>query len=203
MNKKIYEGLQAAVKDYGLSKDAIDALAESASKGVADDASDDAIKTVVETYASIAKITQGEVTRKVQQSKQKSEDPHKGEEDGRQKHDDEPEWFKSYRKEQDEKLAAAQKEIEAYKTEKSKAERSELIKATAKELGIPEYLMKRVTFADDADIKKELAEYKQDLVNNSLLPKNSGGGRSSDVKEMQESAEAWAKSLPDAGGGSN
>ena len=85
------------------------------------------------------------------------------------------------------------------KAEKSAAERTAQISATAKKLGIPDYLMKHVTIKDDEDIEKTLGEYKQDLVNNSLLPKDSGEGGSATVdKQMEADAEAWAKSLPDA-----
>ena len=84
MNKKLQEKLQDAVKDCGLSKDAISALIENASKGVKDDASDDDIAKIVENYTSIAKIMQGETTRKVQQSKNNpnSDDSHKEGEEG-------------------------------------------------------------------------------------------------------------------------
>jgi ribosomal protein L19E len=200
MNKKLQEKLQDAVKDCGLSKDAISALIENASKGVADDASDDDITKIVENYTSIAKIMQGETTRKVQAVKNpSSDDSHKeGKDDGKDD-GDEPAWFKKYQKEQDEKLQKLLDENEKMKAEKSAAERSALISTTAKKLGIPDYLMKHVSIKDDEDIEKTLGEYKQDLVNNSLLPKDSGeGGSAKQDKQMEEDAEAWAKTLPDA-----
>lgn len=201
MNKKLQEKLQDAVKDCGLSKDAISALIENASKGVKDDASDDDIAKIVENYTSIAKIMQGETTRKVQQSKSNhnSDDSHKEGEEGGEEGGEEPAWFKKYQKAQDEKLQKLLDENEKMKAEKSAAERTAQISATAKKLGIPDYLMKHVTIKDDEDIEKTLGEYKQDLVNNSLLPKDSGEGGSATVdKQMEADAEAWAKSLPDA-----
>lgn len=203
MNKQLQKKLQDAVKDFGLSEKAIEALVESASKGVADDASDEAIDAIVANFKGIAKAMQGEVTRKVQESKSKDDDPSKkgdksGDGKGGDQGGDEPDWFKKYRKEQDDKYAALKKENDAFKSEKAANERKALISAKAKELGIPEFLMNRVSLADDADIEKELTDYKQELVNNSLLPKETGGGSASEDKKMQEDAESWAKSLPDA-----
>ena len=56
--------------------------------------------------------------------------------------------------------------------------------------------MKRVSFADDADLDKELEEYKQELVTNNLMPKEQAHETGSNKQAMEASAKAWAESLP-------
>ena len=111
--------------------------------------------------------------------------------------DDQPEWFKKFKAETDKKLTALVAENESLKAEKQKAERSANITATAKRLGIPDFLMKRFAIADDADIEKELTEYKQDLITNQLMPSTEASITSSSEQAAKDDAEAWAKKLPD------
>lgn len=189
--------LQDKCKDFGLSAKAIEELAEQASKGINDETSDEELIQKVDSYVSIAKMMQGEVTRKMQKRSSdtdRKDDQGKGD-DG--KHDDEPAWFAAYRKEQDAKLAKLQSENDAMKAEKAKADRGALIAATAKKLGIPDSLMKRYRVDDDVDVEKDLMEYKQDLVNNKLLPKDSGGDKASKEAQLKSDAEAWVDQLPD------
>src|SRR5699024_5201604 len=56
--------------------------------------------------------------------------------------DDEPAWFKAYKKQQEERYNAIKTESDTLKAEKAKTERMNLITAKAKELGIPEWRMK-------------------------------------------------------------
>ena len=95
-----------------------------------------------------------------------------------------------------EQLEKLQSENDALKAEKAKGERSALIAAEAKKLGIPEYLMKRIAIADDADIAKELADFKQDLVSNNLMPKDAASETGQKEDAMKADAKAWAESLP-------
>lgn len=197
MNKKVLEMLQDKCKDFGLTAKAIEELAEQASKGIDDETSDEDLTKTVDSYVGIAKMMQGEVTRKMQKRSSQNDRKDEQEEKDDSKHDDEPAWFAAYRKEQDAKLAKLQSENDAMKAEKAKADRGALIAATAKKLGIPDYLMKRYHIDDDADVEKDLTEYKQDLVNNKLLPKDSGGDKASKEAQLKSDAEAWVDSLPD------
>ena len=79
---------------------------------------------------------------------------------------------------------------------KGKTTRQAEISAKAKKLGIPDYLMKRVSFAEDADLDKELADYKQELVTNNLMPKEQAHETGSTKEAMEADAKAWAESLP-------
>lgn len=200
MNKKFYAALQAKCKDFGLSKAAIEDLAKAGSEGITDDTSDEDIEKKVDSLAQYAKLMQAEVTRKAQNNKPTStnEPTNNGGENGGKggNGDEEPDWFKKYKTENDERLSKLMQENDALKAEKLKTERTALINATAKKLGIPDFLMKRVTIADDADIEKELTEYKQEIVTNKLMPAEGADILSSSEQAAKDDAKAWANSLP-------
>ena len=202
MKEKIKAKLQDAVKDYGLSDEAIESLATLASKGLKEDASDDDIQNAVNTFAEIGKTMQGETTRKVQAAKKQFDEDSKTKEDKTKggKEDpnkDMPEWFKAWKAENDKQMEALKTENETLKSEKKSADRKAEIDAIVKELGIPDYLMKNYAIADDADARKQLTEFKQDLVNNKLLPKEAAGDRATEEAAINAEAEDWVKNLPE------
>lgn len=191
MIKKLLKVLQAKCKDFGLSEKAIEDLATSGSEGLKEDSSDEDIEKTADSLARYAKLMQAEVTRKSQ--KKVVEDPKPQDEE---KGSDEPEWFKNYKAEQERAMKELKDENAAMKLEKSKADRNATIAAKAKELGIPDFLMKRISIADDADIDKELTEYKQELVTNSLMPVDKADILSSSEQAAKDDAKAWANTLP-------
>ena len=204
MKEKIKAKLQDAVKDYGLSDEAIESLVNLASKGLKDDASDDDITNEVNTFAEIGKAMQGETTRKVQAAKKQFEEDSKHDDDedeskGKKKgpSNDMPEWFKTWKAENDKQMEALKNENESLKSEKKNADRKAEIDGIVKELGIPDYLMKNYHIADDADARKQLTEFKQDLVNNKLLPKDAAGDRATEEAAIAAEAEDWVKNLPE------
>lgn len=207
MNKKLLKALQDKCKDFGLTDKAIEELAESASEGLNDDASDEDINNAADLLIPTAKIIQGEITRKTRKKTPKpntkpntdGDGDGDGEGDGDEDEDGKkmPKWFRDYKKQNDKAIKDLQDENAALKSEKAKGERTAAINLKAKELGIPDFLMKRFSIADDADIEKELKEYKQDLVTNKLMPAEKADILSSSQKAMEDDAEAWAKSLPD------
>ena len=169
MKKKFRKLLSEKCKDMGLTDKALDDLVEIGAEGLADDASDEDIAAKVDSLVPYAKAMQGEITRKTQRPKPQSKKPQsndEGEDEGGNE-DEAPEWFKPFQK----KLTDLETENAALKAEKAKTTRQAEISAKAKKLGIPDYLMKRVSFAEDADLDKELADYKQELVTNNLMPK--------------------------------
>ena len=101
-----------------------------------------------------------------------------------------------YKAEQEKQLKELKDENAAMKLEKSKAERGAAIAAKAKELGIPAFLMKHISLADDADIEKELTEYKQELVTNNLMPADKADIISSSEQAAKDDAKSWANALP-------
>lgn len=191
MNKKFLTVLQAKCKDFGLSKTAIEDLGKSGGEGITDETSDEDIEKRADSLVPYAKLMQAEVTRKAQKPKP---DPtaYKPGADGE---DEEPEWFKKYKTATDKKLSELETENATLKSEKSKAERTALINSTATRLGIPSFLMKRFSIADDADVEKELTEFKQDLITEKLMPAETADITSSSEQAAKDDAEAWAKSL--------
>lgn len=198
MDKRLLTALQAKCKDFGLSKKAIDDLAETGSEGITDDTSQEDIEKKADSLVPFAKLMQAEVTRKAQKSNADKTEPNpdKDGQDGKGQGDEIPDWFKAYKDETDKKLSTLQQENETLKSEKSKSERSALIHSTAKRLGIPDFLMKHYSIADDADVEKELKAFKQDLVTEKLMPADEADITSSSEQAAKDDAKAWAQSLP-------
>lgn len=196
MNKKLLSILKDRCKDFGLTDKAIENLCELGSNGLTDESSDEDITSKADSLVPFAKAMQGEITRKTKKSteqpKQKQSTA-EGEEGGNKGNGEEvPAWAKAMQ----ETLTALKTENDTLKVEKQRSERKSTIASKAKELGIPDYLMKRVSFADDADITAELTAFKQELVTNNLLPKSATEQASTREASMKSDAEAWAKSLP-------
>ena len=114
-----------------------------------DSRANDAQSTAIKNYEKKHGLKDGKVVKTTKTDDDDDDDP------------DEPTWFKAFRKSNQEQLDALKAENETLKAERTKAERTATIAAKAKELGIPEYLMKRVTLADDADVDAELTAFKQ------------------------------------------
>lgn len=200
MKKKFLQFLSEKIKDLGLSDKAVSELVEAGSAGLADDASDDDIKAKVDSVVPFAKAMQGEYTRKVQAVKQSQKQSPEGDGGGEGSGDDKniPAWFKDWEKQKNDENEALKAEIAELKAAKSKEEREAQIAAKAKELGIPDFLMKRFSIAEDADFVKELTDYKQDLVTAKLMPAESAGEQSTSEQAMKDAAKAWAETLPNA-----
>lgn len=192
MNKKLLTVLQAKCKDFGLSKTAIEDLYKTGSEGIKDDTSDEDIDKIADSLVPYAKLMQAEVTRKAQKPKPSTTADGQGEENNGE---DEPEWFKKYKTATDKKLADLETENATLKSEKSKAERTALINSTAKKLGIPSALMKHFTLGDDADVEKELTDFKQELITEKLMAADKADITSSSEQAAKDDAEAWAKTL--------
>lgn len=189
MNKKLLEKLQDKCKDFGLSEKAIEDLAELGSDGLTDETSDEDIEKKADSLVPTAKLLQAEVTRKAQ--KRTTTQPKTVENS-----DEEPDWFKNYKEQQEKQMQELRNENAAMKAEKSKAERGAAIAAKAKELGIPDLMMKHFSIADDADIEKVLTEYKQDLITSKLMPAEKADILSSSEQAVKDDAKAWANALP-------
>lgn len=194
MKKKFRTALSERCKDFGLTDKALDDLTELGIKSLKDDASDEDITKAVDLLVPYAKAIQGEITRKTRKTTQSAEKPSDGEGkgEGEKSGEEMPEWAKGFQA----KLDALEKENATLKAEKTKTERAALIAEKAKKLGIPDYLMKRVSFADDADLDKELADYKQELVTNNLMPKDATSEKGGKDEAMKADAKSWVESLP-------
>lgn len=199
MNNKLRNLISEKCKDMGLTDKALDELAELGSKGLTEDSSDEDITKQVDSLVPFAKAMQGEITRKTQKKKPQSIDT-QSDDDGDSKEGEDADIDARIAKQ----LAPLSKQIQSLKTEnellkaeKTKGERMSAISAKAKELGIPDYLMKHYAIADDADIDAELTSYKQELVNNNLVKKDDVHEAGNVEKAMKANAKSWADSLPD------
>lgn len=194
MKTKFKKALSEQLKDMGLTEKAIDDLVELGCKGLKDDASDEDIKNSVDLLVPYAKVMQGEITRKTRKPNHQTKTTEEVEVEG-----------------EDAKIAAIiakqlspiteqlnqlKSENEALKAEKVKGERTALIAEKAKKLGIPDYLLKRINLADDADIDKELGDFKNELVSHNLMPKDAAQETGQKEDQMKADAKAWAESLP-------
>ena len=88
-------------------------------------------------------------------------------------------------------------ENEALKAEKAKGERSALIAEKAKKLGIPDFLLKNLAIADDADLDKVLGDFKNELVSHNLMSKDAAQETGKIEDQWKAEEENFAKSLPD------
>ena len=200
MKKKFLSALEIKCKDMGLTKNALNELTELGAKSLKDDATDDDINAAVDSLVPFAKAMQSEITRKTSrkpsttQSTDTTGEGGEGESTttgGETGSEEMPAWAKTMQSQ----LASLTAENAALKADKAKAERAATIAAKAKSLGIPDYLVKRMTFAEDADIDAELTSFKQELVNNNLMPKGQAHEcGSTDAQDIAD-AEAWAKTL--------
>ena len=183
----------------GLTDKALDELAEIGSQGLEANASDEDIKKAADSLVPYARLMQGEITRKTRQRNQTPKPKKKGDEDEGEDDDDDKGIAAIVAKQLapfKEQMDKLQSENDALKAEKAKGERDALIAAEAKKLGIPDYLVKRIAIADDADIVTELAAFKQDLVNNNLMPKGAVSETGKTEDQMKADAKAWAETLP-------
>ena len=198
MKKKFLSALEIRCKDMGLTKNALNELTEIGATNLKDDATDDDINAAVDSLVPYAKAMQAEITRKASRkpSTKQSTDDGEGDGEGESKTggkpgNDIPEWAQKMQTQLDSLVT----ENAQLKAEKASAERAATIAEKAKSLGIPDYLLKRMKFADDADIDAELTSLKQDLVNNNLMPKgHAHEGGSTEAQDIAD-AEAWAASL--------
>lgn len=197
MNEKVLNAITDRCKDMGLTSKAIKEFAERASEGLAEDATDEDIETVVDSVVAFAKITQGEITRKTRRQQTQPNKPNEGEGEGANLQATVKAMLEKELSGVNAKITALETENEQLKAEKAKSERNAVIAEKAKELGIPQFLVKHLAIADDACIEKALGEIKQDLVNGSLMPKeaaNESGAKPNE--QMKADAKAWAENLP-------
>lgn len=196
MKTRYKEQLTAKCKDMGLTDKAINELVELGSKGLEDGASDEDIIKAVDSVVPFAKAMQGEITRKTQKKPKqepKSEDEG-GESKGNVGNDEIQKLLSGFQ----ERLDKLETENTQLREQRAASERNALIAEKAKALGIPDYLIKRVSFATDADLDKELADFKQDLVNANLVPKEQAREMGTTDDALKADAKTWAQKLPNA-----
>lgn len=198
MNAILLKTLSERCKDMGLTDKAISRLAELGSEGFGDEPTEDEVSAKVDSLIPFAQAMQAEITRKTRKSQQpqptESSSKSEGEGEGvRTNGDVMPDWARAMQ----EQLNGLKAENDTLKASAKAQQRASQITQKAKVLGIPDYLVSRLSFADDADIDKELESFKQDLVNNNLVPKGTVNELGGLEEQMKAEAKSWAESLPD------
>ena len=205
MKDKIFQQLKQKYSNLGLAEDVLKSVAESlAATGIVNDEN---LDTVVAGQGVMLKSYQSSIDKvRTEGANWKRElDELKGKGGGQQQQpekDEEPEWFKKYRKEQEEKISALTTANEQAKAEKARAERNSLILNTAKKLKISqERIDEGFAIADDLDeagIETYLAKVKKNEVAKGLEEGSSAFTLSNQAENSKELAKEWASTLPDA-----
>lgn len=186
MKQKISTALKNKYANLGFGQKALDGVADYLEKTVTEESQ---IETAISGVEPLLKVFQAEADRsrtelnalKVENEelKKKQQTPPKVDQP-----EDEPEWFKVFKQEQEERYNALKQESDTLKTEKARADRAMLIAAKAKEFGIPEKIASRLSIAEDANLDDYLKGVKQDLSDAgfefSELPDVGGGGAKPD-----------------------
>ena len=205
MKDKIFQQLKQKYSNLGLAEDVLKSVAESlAATGIVNDEN---LDTVVAGQGVMLKSYQRSIDKvRTEGANWKRElDELKGKGGGQQQQpgkDEEPEWFKKYREEQEEKISALTTANEQAKAEKARAERNNLILNTAKKLKISqERIDEGFAIADDLDeagIETYLAKVKKNEVAKRLEEGSSAFTLSNQAENSKELAKEWASTLPDA-----
>ena len=197
MNEKFKTLMASKVKDFGLSSKVIDELTEQFGKDIDDNTTDEDINKQADFAASIAKMMQGEVTRKVQARQKPSPEPQNIQQQTGEGDNGVPSWFLDYQKKNDERVGALVAENNAFKAKEAAAARAALISVKAKEKGIPEYLSARLNIGETDNVDEYLDAFKQELVNNSLLPKGSADGAVIKTDDITQAVKNYVSGLAD------
>ena len=204
MKEKIFQALKLAYTNLGLSDEILQGQADALT--VTGLVTDDNLATVVQGQKTFLTSLQSgidkRVTDAVNKAKEKGGVAAGGGGQIETQPNEEPEWFKQYKQQQEERFSSLQKENETFKAEKLRAERNSLISSKAKELGIPEWRMKEgFAITDEMDetaINTYLSGIKQNIVTAGLEKKDSAFPLSTPAEKSKEMAKQWAESLPDA-----
>ncbi len=188
MNTTLFEKVKAKCKDAGLSEKYLKTITEKMGGSVEDDSTDEtAIENMANQIADIAGETQSEATRWANAKKKEPKEP----EDTKDKKDpkevgDNP---------NDERLKALEEKLASYEANENKSKRESAISAAIKKHKIPDWRIKGLVVPEDQDPDAYLAEIKQDLITQNLVPKDSEGAKTVSEKQVSESATALLESI--------
>lgn len=191
MHKKLLENMTAKCKDMGLSAESIQQIAEVASNGLADDATDADIEARANQFLPVLKTMQGEATRWVnakkpasQQQQQQQPQPKPNEDDVVAK------ALAAMEAKYGNQLKTQNDTITQLQQQLAQGQRSAEIAAAMKQLGLTDKDMEFVTVPADANVSEYLGKYKQSLVDRGLKP--------ADQNVLQEAKDKAESDLADA-----
>ena len=196
MNKKLLENLKAKCKDMGLSEAALEQIAGIASNGLEETATDEAIEERAKQYVPILQAMQGEATRWAQKNKQEPPTPPTPPAPPQTKLDEAEPW-KAAIAEIEKKYAGVMETqnttIKELQAKLAASERTGVIAAAMKKLGLTEADMEFVSIPADANIDEYLGKYKQSLVNRGLKPADPNASKEAKDKAESDMADAMLK----------
>lgn len=202
MNKTLFEKVKAMCKDTGLSEKYLSTITDKMGGSIEDDSTDDtAIEALANQIAEIAVETQGEATRWANKKKKSATNASKkGEDDDSDDDSDDDDSKngknkKSQNTKDDDRIVALQREIEGLKQSKLKSERDSVIKSAQAKHKIPDWRMKGLTIPEDQDPDEFLADIKQDLITQNLIPGDSEGAKAATEKQVDEAADSLLESI--------
>ena len=193
MNKKLLENLKAKCKDMGLSEAALEQIAGIASNGLEETATDEAIEERAKQYVPILQAMQGEATRWAQKNKQEPPTPPTPPAPPQPKLDEAEPW-KAAIAEIEKKYAGVMETqnttIKELQAKLAASERTGVIAAAMKKLGLTEADMEFVSIPADANIDEYLGKYKQSLVNRGLQHADPNDSKEAKAKAESDMADA-------------
>lgn len=201
MKDKIFNLLKQTYLNLGLSDDILQGQAEAlANTGLV---TDDNLQAVIDGQKPFLSSLQSGIDKRVTDAVNKAKAEKKEDTaEGGEQTKTEPDLQKLIEEAIAIKLSPIQEELNAYKAKEQQGARANMIASKAKELGIPEWRAKE-GFAitpemDEAAITSYLASVKQNIVTAGLESSNASGVLSTSDDKAKESADEWARNLPDA-----
>ena len=198
MHKKLLEILTAKCKDMGLSAESIQQIAEVASNGLADDATDADVEARANQYLPVLKTMQGEATRWVnaknkgnqqqQQQQQQNQQPKPNEADSvvaQAIAAIEAKYGTTFQTQAD-TITKLQQQLD-------ENNRKAVIGAAMKKLGLTDRDMEFITVPADANVDEWLGKYKQSLVDRGLKPADQNVSQEAKDKAEGDLADAMLK----------
>ena len=205
MKEKIFQQLKQKYSNLGLTEEVLQSVAESLSAtGIV---TDENLETVIAGQGTMLKSYQSSLDKvRTEGANYKKELEDLKSKGGGQKTNPnetgEPDWFKKYREEQEEKIKTLTTAHEAAKAEKARTERKNLILSKAKNLKISlERIDEGFAISDEMDeaaIDTYLAKVKKNEVAKGLEEGSSAFRLSGSEENSKEAAKEWASQLPDA-----
>lgn len=193
MHKKLLEILTAKCKDMGLSAESIQQIAEVASNGLADDATDADVEARANQYVPVLKAMQGEATRWVNAKNKPQQQQQQQPQTKPQEDDVVAKAIAAVEEKYGTKLQEATDTVAKLQKQLADSERKGVISAAMKQLGLTERDMEFVTVPADADVTEYLGKYKQSLVDRGLKPADSNVTQEAKTKAESELADAMLK----------
>ena len=193
MNKKLLDIMKVKCKDMGLSQASLEKIAEIASDGLKEEATEEELNERFTKYEPILKTMQSEATRWAQ-NKQVPPPPTQVPPPPKP---DEAEPWKAYideiEKKHSQTLQTQTEVITKLQSQLAEGERKSTIAEEMKKLGLTQKDMEFVTVPADANIAEYLGKYKQSLIDRGLEPQSTEVAAEVRNKAENDMAEAMLK----------